>query len=138
MALITATKGDIVSFQLVMNGINGGERVEVRVTAGEMDYSTARMIDNQLNVKHAALFPYFKDAVGGVNDPSAYDYITVIGQNGVTEVIGIPWIEPSTWSVIQSRRANLNISNWREDFRGPLSTFLRNLGAVWTLNIFDN
>ena len=137
MDKIVPTKGDIVSFQLVQNNINGGERIGSKIS-GILDYGTAKMIDPQLNVKHAALFPYFSAKVGGVDDPAAYSYITLVGTNGAIEVVGVPWIEDSTYTIVQSLRATYVITNWREAFRGPMTTFLSNLGATYTMTTADN
>lgn len=132
MADINPKTGDIVSFQLVVGGINGDERVQVKVASGTMNYQTALLIDQQLNVKHTSLFPYFRDKVGGVDDPDRYLYVAVQGRNGATEVVGLPWIEASSWRIVNGRISDISITNWREDFRGPLKTFLANLGATYT------
>lgn len=137
MEKIAPTKGDIVNFQLVKNDINGGERIGSKIT-GILDYGTALMIDPQLNVKHAALFPYFSSKVGGVDDPAGYEYITLVGVNGAIEVVGLPWIEDSTYSVIQSQKATYVITNWREAWDGPMTTFLSNLGATYTRTMANN
>lgn len=137
MDKIVPVKGDIVTFQLVKNGINGGERIESKIT-GDLDYGTALMIDPELNVKHKALFPYFASKVGMVDDPSAYGYIALVGANGAIEVIGIPWIEDSTYSIIQSQKATYVITNWREAWDGPMTTFLSNLGATYTRTVSSN
>lgn len=136
MAIVKPVTGDIVSFQLVQNGIVGTERVDVKVD-GVIRYQTAKQIDPELNVKHNNLFPYFRTEVNNINDPSIYDYMTVIGRNGQTEVIGLPWVNPSTFKVIEGRIATMTIDNWREDFAGPVKTFMTSLGASYTLNVLD-
>jgi hypothetical protein len=136
MATPNPAQGDIVTFQLVVNSVNGDERVDVKVD-GLLNYSTARMIDPQLVIKHKNLYPYFKDKVNQVDDPAMYKYLALIGRNGATEIIGIPWINDSTFRVIDGRNATVGITNWREDFRAPLATFMQGLGASYTLNVFD-
>lgn len=138
MATVTPKSGDIVSFQLVVNGINGDERTEVKISAIGMNYQTAKMIEPQLGIKHTALFPYFSAAVRGIDDPSAYDYICIIGRNGIPEVIGVPWILDTSYRIVDGRVATLQITNFREDFRAPLITFLRNIGASYTIVARDN
>jgi hypothetical protein len=133
MAIATPKSGDIVSFQLVQNGLLGDERVQVRVSAADVDYQTAKLIDPQLNVKHTTLFPYFKDAVGGIDNPSAYKYVTFQLANGAIEVIGVPWIKEATYRIVDGRIETIQITNFREEFRGPLLTFLKNLGASYTI-----
>lgn len=137
MTIATPKSGDIVSFQLVQNGLLGDERTQVRVSAADMDFQTAKLIDPQLNVKHITLFPYFKDAVGGVDNPANYKYAAFQAANGAVEVIGIPWIKDSTYRIVDGRIATLQITNFREEFRGPMLTFLANLGATYTLNVKD-
>lgn len=135
MALPTFKNNDIISFQLVQNGLVGDERIDVVVT-GVVKYAIARMIDTSLAIKHANLYPYFKAKVNDVDDPSGYEYLTVTGRNGVVEVIGLPWINDSTMRIIDGRVATIQISNWREEFRGPLKTFMASMGANFTLNVF--
>ena len=133
MALVNPKTGDVVSFQLVQNSINGDERVDVQVGNGAMKYQIAKLIDPQLDVKHANLYPYFKDSVGNINDASAYDYITVVGRNGTPEVIGIPWILTSTYRITEGRPTTVVITNWREDWRAPTISFLAGLGATYKI-----
>jgi hypothetical protein len=136
MATPNPSRGDIVTFQLVKNGIIGDDRVDVKVD-GLMQYSTARLIDPQLAIKHKNLYSYFKDKVQNVDDPSVYGYLALIGRNDKLEVIGIPWINDSTFQLIDGRNANIVCTNWREDFRAPLQTFMQSLGAAYTITVFD-
>jgi hypothetical protein len=134
---ISPKKGDVISFQFVRNGLIGDGKTQVKVE-GDMNYIMAKAIDPELNVKHQALFPYFRDAVNQVNDPTAYGYIGIINNNGQLEVIGIPWILASSFQYVQSRRAMINVTNWREEFRAPWETFAAGLGVSWTINTFEN
>lgn len=133
---VKPSRGDIISFQLVQNGVIGDERVEVKV-AGILDYEIARKIDPELARKHVNLYPYFKEKVNNIDDPSIYGYISVVGRNGESEIIGLPWIQDSTYKVIDGRIATMSIDNWREDFRAPIQTFMANLGANIVINVQD-
>lgn len=133
MALTLPTKGDIVSFQLVVNDINGSGRVDVTVDAPKVGYNTAVLVDSQLNVKHANLFPYFSSKVQGNNNPEAYDYMILKGRNGQMEAIGIPWILDSSFKIIEGRRNIMTCENWREEWDGPTRTFFAGLGAAITM-----
>lgn len=129
-------KGDIIDFQLVQNGIHGDDRVGVKVV-GIVTYEVARSIDTELYQKHVALFPYFRDKVGDVDDVTRYDFILVSDVEGGIEVIGTPWVNESTLKIIDGRNAYININNWREEFRAPVLTFLAGLGASYTMNVSD-
>lgn len=135
--IINPKSGDKVSFQLMVNGVNGDERVQVTVIASDINYQAATLMEPQLVLKHTALFPYFDEKVGFVNDPSKYNYMAVQWANGRIEVIGIPWIQESSWRIVDGRIATLQITNFREEFRAPIKTFLANLGATYTLNVKD-
>ncbi|ASU03646.1 hypothetical protein RISINGSUN_24 [Erwinia phage vB_EamM_RisingSun] len=130
--MINPNIGDIVDFQLVQSGIYGDKRVEVKIT-GLLDYNTARLIDPQLNNKHTALFPYFRESVGNVNDPAAYQYMAVTNSAGTTEMVGLPWVLEATFKAVTSRTATYVIQNFREEFRAPIQRFLADLGAVYTM-----
>lgn len=134
---VNPSRGDIISFQLVQNGIVGDERVDVKVGGGQLDFELARKIDPELARKHANLYPYFKTKVNNIDDPSVYGYISVTSRNGESEIIGLPWIMDSTYKVIDGRIATMSIDNWREDWRAPIQTFMANLGANIIINVQD-
>lgn len=134
---INPKKSDIVSFQFVRSGLIGDPKIQVLVE-GDMNYSIAKAIDPEINRKHETLYPYFASQVGNNNDPSIYPYIGIINTNGQLEIVGIPWILESSFQILQSRRAAINVSNWREEFRAPVTSFFADLGVNWTLTAFDN
>ena len=137
MAIINPKKGDRVSFQFVRNGLIGDGKLGVKVV-GDLEYSMAKAIDPELNVKHRMLFPYFQDKVNYVDDPTVYDYIGIINSNQVMEVIGIPWILDSSFEFVQTMRNMINVTNWQPSWQPALETFMAGLGANWTSNIFNN
>lgn len=130
MAITMPKKGDRVSFSLVVSGINGDERTGLLVDAADIGYTTAILIDPGLNVKHNNLFPYFKNKVNGVEDPSVYNYIVLKLPNGSPEVIGVPWIQDSTFKFIEGVRRVVTIENWRQEWDAPMRTFYASLGAA--------
>lgn len=132
--MLEPKKGDIVDFALENGSIIFPSRSGVTVTA-LMDYATARLVDPQLASSHQAMFPYFKNKVGGVNDPNAYSYMAFKNLNGVIEVIGIPWIKDSTFVTVSTRIATYVITNFKEEFRAPIQTFMANLGAEYTVTV---
>ncbi|UYE93432.1 hypothetical protein [Shewanella phage FishSpeaker] len=135
--MIEPKKGDIVDFSLENGSIIFASRSGVTVTAGLMDYSTARIVDPQIVSKHQSMFPYFKQKVDNINDPSIYPYMAFKNLNGTIEVIGIPWIKDSTYVTVNTRIATYVISNFKEEFRAPIQTFLSNLGASYTMTVKD-
>ena len=56
--MINPVDGDIVDFHLVQDGIFGNDRKGVKILSGAMNYAAARIIDNQLALKHSALYQY--------------------------------------------------------------------------------
>jgi hypothetical protein len=135
MALVSPVKGDIVSFQLVASGIYGGQRTEVQVDS-IAGYNTARYVDPELQAKHANLYRYFQDAVGNVDDATAYEYVILLNPiTGTMEAIGIPWILVPSWTVVSTQNNLIQITNWQEKMRAPLTTFLNNLGATYVMNL---
>lgn len=135
MALVVPVKGDIVSFQLVASGINGGQRTEVKIDS-VAGYNTAKFIDPEILAKHEALYPYFQDVVGNVSDATAYEYVIVVNTvTGKVEAVGIPWILTSSYKAISTQNNLVQITNWQEKMRAPLTTFLSNLGATYVMNL---
>lgn len=136
---IRVSKGDIVSFQLKHNGILGGERPQSVVESSSTSYEVARMIDPEVHVKHTSLYPYFKNdaSVNNVDDPNIYEYLILKTIEGKLEVIGIPWINESTFTLIDGRTCRIEVENFKEEFRAPIRTFLSNLGAAYTLTVLD-
>lgn len=138
MNLDQIKSGDIVNFDMIVPGIFGSQYKGVTVT-GVFDYITARALYPELQVKHDALYPYFKDAVNDVNDPTIYRYIGIRPDKTSSEilVIGYPWIHPDSLEVTQGRQAVVIISPWQEAYNAPLKDFLNNLNASFTLRIDD-
>lgn len=132
--MLEPNKGDIVDFSLENGSIIFSSRSGVTVTA-LMDYSTARIVNPQIASSHQAMFPYFKDKVDNVNDPNAYSYMAFKNLNGSIEVIGIPWIKDSTYVTVSTRIATYVITNFKEEFRAPIKTFMANLGADYTVTV---
>lgn len=137
MPVVNPKKGDVISFQFVKNGLIGDGKQGVKVV-GDVEYSVAKAIDPELNVKHQQLYPYFKDAVGNVNDPATYDYVSIMNANGVLEVIGIPWILASSFTYVQNIRRIINVLNWQPAWQPALESFMAGLGANYTTNDFTN
>ena len=129
---ISPTINDIVDFQLVVNGVLGDERTDCVVSADKMSYQVARMMDQEIAVKHSNLFQYFKNKVNGVDNPNAYNYFAVTLPNGKTEVIGYPWVNEATFKTIEGRTKTFTITNYQEKMSGPLAKALRDLGASYT------
>lgn len=137
--MLNLNKGDSISFQLKVNNIIGGNRSAVRVEAASVSYEVASMLDPELHVKHTALFPYFKETIGvdGVDNPANYDYIVLKNDNGVVEVIGEPWINQATLNVVETLNCNIVIQNYRRELRIPIEKFLNEIGATYTLTVFE-
>lgn len=131
---ISPVTDDIVDFQLVKNGIIGDARVAAKVIVGDMTYQAAKMMDQQINIKHTNLYAYFKDKVNGVDDPNGYRYFAVMLANGQMEVIGYPWVNESTYKVVAGRTRSYVITNFEQLMEGPLHKALRDLGATYTYN----
>lgn len=129
---ISPMTNDIVDFQLVVNGINGDERKDCTVIVPDMTFQAARLMDQEIAVKHSQLFNYFKDKVGGVDNPAAYKYFAIQWPNDKVEVIGLPWVNESTYKTVQGRIKSFTVTNWQENMNGPLSKALRDLGARYT------
>lgn len=137
MAIVNPSKGDRISFQFVKMGIIGSGKTGVKVT-GTLEFSIAKAVDPELVVKHRQLYPYFQNDVGNVDDPSAYDYISIINANGIQEIIGIPWILASSFTFVQTMRNMINVTNWQPSWEPALQTFMAGLGANYTSNLFYN
>lgn len=138
MKLSEVQKGDLVNFDMITPGIFGDQYRGVLV-AGVVDYTVASTIDPELNVKHQAFYPYFKDTVDNVNDPARYDYLLIRPDPAKSEllVIGYPWINPSSLEVTKGRSALITITTWEQRFESPLKDFLANLGVPYTIDIRD-
>jgi len=135
MAFTLPSKGDYISFQFVHAGILGDERRQVPVDAVGVGYLTALKIDQELNVKHKNMFPYFASKVNGIDDPSAYNYIVYRNLNGQMEVVGIPWILDSSFLIIAGLRCAMVCDTWREIWDAPTKSFFASLGAAVTYNV---
>lgn len=131
-------KGDTVNFDMISPGIMSSQYKSVYV-AGIVSYDAAAAIDNEVNVKHRNFYPFFKQTVNNIDDPSIYDYLILKAEPTSNElfVIGETWIAPGTLEVTQGRIGTVLIGNWQQRFEAPLKDFLANLGASYTLQVRD-
>lgn len=139
MSIQNLKKGDIIDFDMIRPGIFG-DQYKAALISGIVDYNTARMIDPEINAKHANFYPFFQNTVDNVNKPNVYDYLVL--QLDVTKsnlvVIGYPWINPQSLKTVSSRYATVIIRNFQEHQRAPLVDFLKNLNVEYTLTVTNN
>lgn len=139
MSIQNLKKGDIVDFDMIRPGIFGDQYKGALISA-IADYNTARLIDPELNAKHANFFPYFKDTVDNVNRPEIYDYLILQLDKTKSNVIviGVPWINASSLKTVASRHATVVINNFQEHQRAPLIDFLNNLRVEYVLTVAND
>lgn len=139
MSIQNLKNGDIIDFDMIRPGIFG-DQYKAALISGIVDYNTARMIDPEINAKHANFYPFFQSSVDNVNNPNVYSYLVL--QLDVTKsnliVIGYPWINPASLKTISSRYATVIIRNFQEHQRAPLVDFLKNLNVEYTLTVTNN
>lgn len=138
MTIDELKKGDLVNFDMIIPGILGDQYKSV-IVSGIVDYTVASQIDSEVNVKHQNFYPQFKDTVGNVNDPSIYSYLLVRPDptTNLTIVIGGPWIRADSLETTRGRFGSILIQNWEERYRAPVTDFLNNLQAQYTLTVED-
>ena len=58
---------------------------------------------SDVRAKHQAVYPLLPTVPVPVpTDPTAYDYVKVLLENGEIEVVGLPWIRPETVQELSS------------------------------------
>ena len=132
-------KGDTINFDMISPGIMSSQFKGVHVEGALVSYNVAALVDNEVVVKHRNYYPFFKNTVGNVDDPSAYEYLLLKSDLTTNEVfvIGVPWINPASLEITKGRVGNILIGNWQQRFDAPLRDFLQNLGASYTIQITD-
>lgn len=95
----------VYSFVLYPATVIRGDFTDVTIMA-MMDYETALTLAD-IPAVHANVFPYLPS--GTPNDPSQYDYVKVKLSSGLITVLGIPWINESTITLVQSLSATILI-----------------------------
>lgn len=135
----TIKKDDIINFDMIAPGIFGDQYKSALVNS-IAPYGLARLIDPSIDVKHANFYPFFKESVDNVNDPSVYDYFIL--QLDPTKanyiVIGFPWINVDSLTTLRTRTATVIIQTFQEWQRAPLIDCLNSLNVAYTLKIDDN
>ena len=127
MKLSEIQKGDLVNYDMITPGIFGDQYRGVLV-AGVVDYTVASSIDPEVNVKHQAFYPMFKNTVDNVNDPSRYDYLLIRPDPTQSNLLVIGY---------KGRSALITITTWEQRFESPLKDFLANLGVPYTIDVRD-
>uniref|UniRef100_A0AAU8L0W3 SH3 fold domain-containing protein n=1 Tax=Pantoea phage Survivor TaxID=3232176 RepID=A0AAU8L0W3_9CAUD len=130
--------GDIVNFDMIKPGIFG-DQYKAAIVSAVCDYNTARIVDPDINSKHANFYPFFKDSVDNVDNPNIYKYLILQLDKTVSKlvVIGFPWINQDSLKTIQTRYATVIIQNFQEYHRAPLVDFLENLGVTYQYTVSD-
>lgn len=138
-ALSTLQKNDIVDFDMIRPGLFGDQYKAALITA-ITDFGTARLIDPDIQAKHALFYPFFKDSVDNVNNPDVYNYmiLQLDPTKSSRTVIGFPWIDKDSLKTIQSRYATVIIQNFQEYQKSPLEDFLSGLNVTYQLTITNN
>ena len=95
----------VYSFTLYPATVIRGDFTDVTIMA-TMDYETALTIAD-IPAVHANVYPYLPS--GTPNDPSQYDYVKVKLSSGAITVLGMPWINQSTITLVQSLTATVII-----------------------------
>lgn len=140
MTDITAIKkNDIINFDMISPGIFG-DQYKAALVSSIAPYNLARLVDPSIDVKHANFYPFFKESVDNVNDPSVYDYFIL--QMDVTKsdliAIGFPWINADSLTTLTTRTATIIIQTFQEWQRAPLIDCLNGLNVKYTLKIDDD
>lgn len=133
--IIDLKRGDVVSFDIVRAGIID-EYSNVVVEAEGVGYDLAALVDSSIAERHYNLYPYFKDKVNNVNDPSAYNYL-IVKANPLTNklmAVGEPWIQESTLKSTSTKDVTLILQNFEEGKRASLETFLKNAKITYVLS----
>lgn len=136
MATVDQLKdGDIVSFSLIRSGIISDSFSSVIVDS-IVSYDLAVRLDTSINEKHSNLYPFFKDKVNNINDPSNYRYL-VVRANALTNklmIVGIPWIQESSLKSTSTKDELLHLYNFEESKRPSLETFLKNANISYAFS----
>lgn len=132
--MITPNTGDVVSFKLVHPGILSDAYTNVTLDAGNVSYNVARMISPEISSQHANLYPYFKDKAGIPDDFTAYQYVIIVAEGGSLQAIGVPWIDESSYNIVDTKVCNIVINNYQIVWGSAIKDTLNNLGASYSLS----
>jgi hypothetical protein len=132
-------KDDIINFDMITQGIYG-DQYKAAVVNSIAPYGVARLIDPSIDVKHANFYPFFKDSVDNVNDPSVYNYFILQLDPTKSDylVIGFPWINVDSLTTLTTRTATVIIQTFQEWQKAPLIDCLNSLNVKYTIKIDDN
>lgn len=133
--MIVFQTGSVVSFRLLQTTLVANNFNNVKIIINDSTFNAACRFNPELQSLHEALYPYFKDKVNNVNNPSAYTYFIVELENGECLAIGKPWIDETSFKVVNSSRASIEISNFRLEWEPQIKDLLNNLGASYTLTL---
>lgn len=135
--MLNFSTGSVVSFRLLETTLIANNFQNVTILASDVTYEVARLSNPELYSQHEALFPYFKNKVNNVNNPSAYHFIIVRLPNGTVIPVGKPWIDEPSYQVVDTKRATIEISNYHLEWEAPIKDLLNNLGASYTVTLGD-
>lgn len=96
--------GKTYSFSVYASNILGNDFKNVKVT-GTIDGANAALLGLDIQAKHAQIYPQVPSSVGMPNDPTQYNYLLVLTQSGTRTILGMPWIDESSISVVNAQTA---------------------------------
>ncbi len=105
MDITSALIGQYVSFNVHPSTLlgNGFQRVKVLAI---LDGETAALFTD-IYPQHAAVYPTLPPGVQ--NDPLKYSWVKIQFENGGVQVLGIPWVDSSTVTVVTATDINVII-----------------------------
>lgn len=133
--MIQFETNSVVSFRLLQTTLVANNFSNVKIITNDTIFAVARQLNPELQSLHEALYPYFKDKVNNVSDPSAYTYFIVELGNGQFFPVGKPWIDETSFQVVNSHRCSIEISNYRLEWEAAIKDLLNNLGASYSLTM---
>lgn len=86
---------------------------EGRLTA-IMDPGTARLLADIYHL-HAVVYPFLDSSVP--DDARAYNYLKLEAPDGSITVLGVPWIDPNSVSVLTGQRTIITVDDWSDTDR---------------------
>lgn len=122
--------GTTISFTTFDPNYLGNDYQNVKVV-GILDADTAARSGLDIGSEHAMVYPNIPPAVQPLDDPTQYNYIQVVTQNGTRTILGMPWIDETTIVVETNQAATVVI-------QGVTSTDIANIRKALTMNGYNN
>lgn len=121
---------DLITFSTYADAILGNNFTNCRIIS-VLDAEDAALL-SPIKSQHASVYPFLPKDGTVINDAYSYDYCRVQLNNGEKVVLGLPWINLDTVSLVENEKMTLEFEGTARTSLDQILTILQANGVAYT------